>query len=326
MEIQEKFAQFNQLKVVIVGDVMIDSYLWGKVERISPEAPVAVVNLQKREKRLGGAGNVALNIKALGAEPFLCSVIGDDSDAQLLEDLLNKNQISSQGIVRSPARKTTIKHRVLGGSQHLLRIDSEDQHPVQANESAKLLTVFEELAQKADVIIFQDYDKGVLTAENIPLMLGIAQEKQIPTVIDPKKRNFKNYRGATLFKPNLKELREGLDMNIEPNSESLSQAIEILKEETGIENAMITLSEDGVFIQYNSDNQLIPAHKREIADVSGAGDTVISVAAVCLASGFSGRWLAEIANLGGGLVCEHAGVVPISKVELEQEVLKIFKS
>ncbi len=324
MDLATSFDNFKNIKVLVVGDVMIDSYLWGKVERISPEAPVPVVNIQKREKRLGGAGNVALNIKALDAKPLLCTVIGNDADAQILEQLLDENQISTQGIIRSSARKTTIKHRVLSGSQHLLRIDSEDRHPINSSESARLLSVFETLTQEVDVIIFQDYDKGVLTAENIPLMLKIAQKKQIPTVIDPKKRNFNAYRGATLFKPNLKELREGLHLEILPTLDSLSEAVQILKAETGIENAMITLSEHGVFIHYQADNQLIPAHKREISDVSGAGDTVVSVASLCLAAGFSGKLIAEISNLSGGLVCEQSGVVPISKTKLLTEVLKLI--
>lgn len=326
MDLKSCFDNFQNIKVLVVGDIMIDSYLWGKVERISPEAPVPVVSVERREKRLGGAGNVALNIRALGADPLLCTVIGDDQDAEILEDLLEQNNISRQGIIRSSTRKTTIKHRVLGGSQHLLRIDSEDRHQINTLESKQLLRIFRDLIAKVDVVIFQDYDKGVLTPQNIPLMLQIAQENHTPTIVDPKKRNFMAYQGATLFKPNLKELQEGLNMKITPNLESLSNAVTVLKQKTGIENAMITLSEHGVFISYDGDYQIFPAHKREISDVSGAGDTVVSVASLCLASRCSGRLIAEISNLSGGLVCEQSGVVPISKNSLFNEVLQKLKS
>jgi len=324
MNITELFEAFSRLKVLIIGDVMIDSYVWGSVERISPEAPVPIVNAKRRESRLGGAGNVALNVQALGANPILCSVIGNDEQANEMEKLLQERQLSTKGLIRSEKRPTTIKHRILAGSQHLLRIDSETTAAVSEEDSQKLVLVVQELAQDADVIIFEDYDKGVLTEQNIEQIIAFANQKNIPTAVDPKKRNFLFYKNCSFFKPNLKELKEGLNISVEATLESLEKAVAQLREKIGCQNAMITLSEYGVFIDKPTEKHLIAAHKREIADVSGAGDTVISVAALCLALGTDLKTLASLSNLGGGLVCEYLGVVPINLEVFRKEAQKIF--
>lgn len=326
MDIRKVFEDFNQLKVLIVGDVMIDSYIWGKVERISPEAPVPIVNVQKRENRLGGAANVAKNIHALGATPILCSVIGDDEDGAVLEKLLDNIGIPKDGIIKSDKRKTTIKHRILAGSQQMMRIDSEDTHNINDEDVDALIAKTIELASQADVIIFEDYDKGVLTERGIQEIIAYANQQNIPTTVDPKKRNFLNYTGATLFKPNLKELKEGLKLDFTGDVlGDVKSAMEVLKEQMPIKNAMITLSEHGVFITSFEKDFHTPAHKREISDVSGAGDTVISIASVCLALGLPIDKVAALANLGGGLVCEHLGVVPIDKQRLEEEAVKLLE-
>jgi len=330
-EILESFAQ---LKVLIVGDVMLDAYVWGKVERISPEAPVPVVHVRKREKRLGGAANVALNVQALGAKPILCSVVGDDLEGQAFVELLDKRKISARYIVRSQERPTTVKERVIAGSQQMLRIDSEDSNLLSEAEGEALMLQIEAALPQADVVVFQDYDKGVLSRERIQQVIGWAEKRQIPTAVDPKKRNFLHYRGATLFKPNLKELREGLlaedlALHKEKHETSMSteeavvQAASRLKQLMAVNSVFITLSEKGVFIDAayagSPDTHFIPAHLREIADVSGAGDTVISIAALALALKLPPKTLAALANLGGGIVCEHTGVVPIEKNKLFAE-------
>ncbi|EMR02847.1 bifunctional heptose 7-phosphate kinase/heptose 1-phosphate adenyltransferase [Cesiribacter andamanensis] len=320
LSLETIFDRFNELNALIVGDVMIDAYIWGRVDRISPEAPVPIVQVSRREKRLGGAANVALNVQAMGATPLLCSVIGNDADATLFEELLRNRGISAEGIVRSPQRITTIKERVLAGSQQMLRVDSEQDSPLQAAEEDQLLERIAQLLPRCQVLIFEDYDKGALTPRVISESIRLARSLGIPTVVDPKKRNFFAYEQATLFKPNLKELREGLKLDFEKDDQpALEEAVQQLKQRLQLEYALITLSERGVYIDAPSEHYLLPAHVRSISDVSGAGDTVVSIAALALALGLPPRSLAALANLGGGLVCEHVGVVPIDKTRLYEE-------
>jgi rfaE bifunctional protein kinase chain/domain len=324
MDINQIFDAFNSLRVLVIGDVMLDSYVWGKVERISPEAPVPVVNVHKREYRLGGAGNVLLNVQSLGAEAIICTVIGNDSSGDLLEKSLSEKGLNCEGLIRSDDRITTIKERIIAGSQQVVRIDTETDKPISRPESASLIEKVKELIPSCQVVIFEDYDKGVLTAETIAEITDFANANQVPTVVDPKKRNFLAYNNTTLFKPNLKELREGLkiDFNAKDHQELLA-AVQTLKSTLNIKGALITLSELGVLIDFQNEVHHLPAHIRQIADVSGAGDTVISIAACCVALGLSPKTIAGISNLGGGLVCELVGVVPIDKELLKAEALKL---
>ncbi|MFN6946737.1 MAG: bifunctional heptose 7-phosphate kinase/heptose 1-phosphate adenyltransferase [Cytophagaceae bacterium] len=322
--LQEVFKAFEGLNVLIVGDVMIDSYLWGKVERISPEAPVPIVNVHKRDKRLGGAANVALNIQALGATPLLCSVIGNDLDGDNFLTLLNQNQLSTEGILRSEERVTTIKHRVISGSHHMLRVDSEIDTPLNKKNEEELIKKIKNLLPKSDVIIFQDYDKGVITERIIGEIIAQSKAQKIPTVTDPKKRNFLKYNGVTLFKPNRKELIEGLKLDSDLSEISeVEQAVEQLKLILNTPSVLITLSERGIFIDSENQKHWISAHIREICDVSGAGDTVISVAALCQALKLPPKAIASLSNLAGGIVCEHVGVVPVNKEKLYLEANKL---
>jgi rfaE bifunctional protein kinase chain/domain len=324
MNINQVFEAFNSLRVLVIGDVMLDSYVWGKVERISPEAPVPVVNVQTREYRLGGAGNVLLNVQSLGAEAIICSVIGTDSAGDLLENSLAEKGLNCEGLIRSEHRITTIKERIIAGSQQVVRIDTETDKPVSASETQKLIAKAKELIPSCHVIIFEDYDKGVLTPESISEITSFANANNIPTVVDPKKRNFLAYNHTTLFKPNLKELREGLkvEFNVD-NPEELRATVQHLKETLNVQGALITLSERGVIIDFRGEVHKLPAHIRQIADVSGAGDTVISIAACCVALGLPPKSIAAISNLGGGLVCEMVGVVPIDKNLLKTEAEKL---
>lgn len=329
-DIDDIFQAFQQLKVLIIGDVMLDAYIWGKVERISPEAPVPVVNARKREVRLGGAANVALNIQALGATPLLCAVIGKDTYGEQFCELLTQQQISTDSIVASSSRVTTVKERILAGSQQMLRVDSEDDSLLSEEENVHLMQCIEKVLPQTDVIIFQDYDKGMLNEERIQKIVSLAQKHNIPTAVDPKKRNFLSYKNTTLFKPNLKELKEGLKTQTLKltqttgngyDQEAIAEAADYLKKQLQISSVLITLSEHGVYINAE-DDYFLPAHIRQIADVSGAGDTVISIASLCLALKLPPRWLAQLANLGGGIVCEYAGVVPIERSRLIQEAKK----
>lgn len=320
MQVNQIFNAFDNLRVLIVGDVMIDSYIFGKVERISPEAPIPVVNVKRKEIRLGGAGNVAMNIKSLGATPILCSVVGADSEAKDLLNLLIANNLPTEGIIQSEGRVTTVKQRVLAGWQHIVRIDSEMDSVINAAEQALLVEKAKSLAELCDVIIFEDYDKGVLSEETIQQIVAFAKSKNIPTIVDPKKRNFLNYQGTDIFKPNLKELKEGLKIDFDAkNLDEIKAAVLLAKEKLGVNGVFLTLSENGVFIDFQGEIHHIPAHSRKITDVSGAGDTVVSIAAICLALKLSPKNIAEMSNLGGGLVCEYVGVMPIEKEKLKEE-------
>ncbi len=321
--LEEIFDAFNQLKILVIGDVMIDSYLWGKVERISPEAPVPILNVEKREIRLGGAANVALNLQALGATPILCSVIGNDMDGASLLKLVEENKLSSEGIVLSEERITTIKHRVISGSHHLLRVDQETDKEITEQEKQKLIAKITVLLATVDAVIFEDYDKGVLNKAVIEAVIAKAKETNIPTIVDPKKRNFLYYKGASLFKPNKKELKEGLKIDADLNDvKEVEKSVQQLKAQLQLESVLITLSENGVYFQNEKERIHLPAHIRKISDVSGAGDTVVSTAALCLALGLSAEIIAGLSNLAGGLVCEQVGVVPIEKSKLLEEAIR----
>ncbi|MBW6490889.1 MAG: hypothetical protein K0B15_06795 [Lentimicrobium sp.] len=325
-EINRAFSGFEGKHVLILGDVMIDSYLKGKVDRISPEAPVPVVLLDKRENMLGGAANVALNIKSLGAVPLLCSVIGDDLRGNEFIDLLKHEGISTNGIIRSTERMTTIKFRVIGNNVQMLRVDEEmDADLSQLEEDNLISGVFSMIKNNAvSVIILQDYNKGVLTCRVIERLLAHAQALHIPVVVDPKKKNFDAYKGVELFKPNLKEIREGLKTEIDGSDiENIRKAVVALQQKQALKSVMVTLSEKGVYLRKNTNNDpvevMMPAYVRNISDVSGAGDTVISVASLCVAVNSSPELMVALSNLAGGLVCEEVGVVPVNKLRLFKE-------
>lgn len=322
------FEQFCNYKILIVGDVMIDSYLWGRVDRISPEAPVPVVSSTKIENRLGGAANVALNIQTLGATPVLCSVIGDDENSVIFNDLLKKRELVTEGIIRDKSRATTVKTRIISSSQHILRVDRETTKHLDADLEKQFLQHVSEQIDKhrINAIIFQDYDKGVLTSGLIAGITGIACSKNIPVLVDPKKKHFSDFKNVTLFKPNFKELIEGLKLDgfKKNETEQIKQAANILHESQNIRIVLITLSEYGIFASSESGSCSLPAVIRDIADVSGAGDTVISVAALCLLSEMSLHNLAAVSNLAGGIVCEKVGVVPVSKKQLLDECVEFF--
>lgn len=325
MEIQSLFDRFSEKRIVVLGDVMLDTYLRGGVYRVSPEAPVPIVSLNKQEDRLGGAANVALNIISLGAEAIMCSVIGNDQEGNRLADLLTENGISNQGIVRSEKRKTTIKTRVIGNNQQLLRIDSEQTDAISTGEELALFEKIDALiASGIDALIFEDYNKGVLTANVIATIIHKCKKAGVLTTVDPKKDHFLDYKGVDLFKPNLKELKEGLDVQFSIlNRSDFESAVSQLETILNNRITFITLSEHGVFIQENNKKAYIPAHLRNITDVSGAGDTVISVATLCLTAGLSIQNIASIANLAGGLVCEQSGVVSIEKDQLRSELERL---
>jgi len=330
-EVNSFFEKIKDLNIVIIGDVMIDSYLWGNVDRISPEAPVPIVVVNKRANRLGGAANVALNVKAMGATPILCSVIGQDKQAEIFDELLRENKLLDDGILKNKNRITTTKFRVIGNNMQMLRVDEEIDSPLLRKDQQvflqKIQDVFAQL--RVDAVIFQDYDKGVITPDLIKKVTELCVIQKIPITVDPKKRNFDAFRNLTFFKPNFKELREGLGVNFPKNDfVSLRKAVRKLHQKQQLEIILATLSDAGVFISQWFGNHSfvdyhIPAHLRSIADVSGAGDTVISLATLCLALNLKLDEIAAISNLGGGQVCESLGVVPVNPEKLKKEMLSL---
>ncbi len=319
------FKKLEGIQVLIVGDVMTDRYLRGQVTRISPEAPVPVVLHQHTDDRLGGAANVALNVQALGGIPVLCSTIGDDPDGHHFKHrLLPDHGISIEGIVVATQRKTTVKTRILGNHQQMLRIDSEDTHDLSEAETAHLFQNIISILDKRpiQVIILQDYNKGVLTPQLIESVIGEARKRGILTAVDPKKSNFLAYKGVDLFKPNLKEIRDSAPFEVKPSLESLQQSAAFIRSTLHNAYTMITLSEKGLFLDGGALGlgQIFPTVPRNISDVSGAGDTVISIASMGLAAGIPLSDIAALSNLAGGQVCEYPGVVPVRVDVLRAEL------
>ena len=328
-ETKTPIADFNQLfnnisniRVAVIGDVMLDTYWWGSVERISPEGPVPVVALHKKEHRIGGAGNVALNTVSLGAETTLFSVVGEDEDAEILLNLLQNEHIDTKYILRSNERITTNKIRIIGRNQQMLRLDSEVTHDISKDDEEKLLNNFTGFVKRyqPSVVIFEDYNKGTLSESLIRQVIAVCREHDIVTTVDPKRKNFFTYKDVNIFKPNLKEVREGLNLlSTEIKEDNLRDIHHQLYEHLHHRISLITLSEHGLFFQKGNYAKIIPTHIRNIADVSGAGDTVIAVVSLIYAATKDITLAAEIANVAGGIVCEGVGTIAINKQILLDE-------
>ncbi len=326
-EFKTLFDGFHQTKIGVIGDIMLDTYWWGGVDRISPEAPVPIVSLQRKETRVGGAANVALNLRALGAPTTLFAIIGKDAEGAELNGLLNAEGIHTQYICSSETRVTTNKIRIMGRNQQMMRLDHEHTNDITATEEEILLkSIYHYIdTEKPSLIILEDYNKGVLTPRVIESVLAYCNENGIPTAVDPKQKNFLDYKGCTIFKPNLKEVKEGLKIEIGVvNLDNMNKVHAALLESLGHEISFITLSEHGVYFGSESNQKLIPTHIRNIADVSGAGDTVIAVASLVYAYSKNMLLAAEIANIAGGLVCELVGTAPIELGSLKAEVRKLL--
>lgn len=321
------FKRFSEIKAGVIGDVMLDTYWWGDVDRISPEAPVPVVALKKKEYRMGGAANVALNVKSLGAKVSIFSLIGNDEDGQTLEKLFKDQRISTDYLLKSNKRITTSKTRIISRNQHMLRLDAEIIKELDPADESRLIDAVTKYVEqeKPQVMIFEDYNKGVLTAKVISEIIKVCREKGVPTTVDPKRKNFFAYNGVSVFKPNLKEVREALNIIDDKVDERTLENIHgQLKDKLQHDVSFITLSEKGVFHHDDKGGSIVPAHVRNIADVSGAGDTVIAVASLVYAATKDTKLMAEVANLAGGIVCEEVGTAAINKEKLLQECTEII--
>ncbi|MFL5743572.1 MAG: bifunctional heptose 7-phosphate kinase/heptose 1-phosphate adenyltransferase [Niastella sp.] len=322
VDFNKLFEDFSNIKAGVIGDVMLDIYWWGHVDRISPEAPVPVVALDKKEHRIGGAGNVALNLAALGSQVAVLSVMGNDENGHILTHLFNEHHINTNWVAKQNSRITTAKTRIISRNQQMMRLDAEITKDLCADDENALLEKVHHFitTEKPQVIIFEDYNKGVLTERVIKEVTALCKQHGVITTVDPKRKNFFSYQGVDIFKPNLKEVKDGLNLLIDDvNLVTLNDIHKQLQKKLQHAISFITLSEKGVFYQQNSDAMIIPSHLRNIADVSGAGDTVIAVASLIYAATKRIDLMAEVANIAGGLVCEEVGTAAVNKERLLHE-------
>jgi rfaE bifunctional protein kinase chain/domain len=320
--LNEISKNFEGKKVAVIGDMMLDSYFWGDVKRISPEAPVPVVEIDDEFFRFGGAANVALNILSLGGIPFPLGVIGDDNDGRIFSSLIEEKGIDSSGILIDKSRPTTAKTRVIAGKQHIVRIDKESKQNINKKVEDRLLESLNRELNIIDAIILQDYNKGVLTPRLIENTIEMAKKNKITITVDPKFNNFFKYTNVTVFKPNRKETEDVLGTRL-TNDEDINRAGHKLLERLNSKYVLLTLGEKGValFEKGKTKDIRIPTKARKVSDVSGAGDTVIATLTIALAAGAEIQEASYLANYAGGLVCEEVGIVPIDKNKLFQTVI-----
>ncbi len=320
--IEELLDNIKNKRIAVVGDVMIDRYIWGNVHRISPEAPVPVVEVESESSRLGGAANVAHNITSLGAQALLIGVVGNDFSGKDFCTILEQERTSSDGIVVDPSRPTTVKTRVIAHQQHVVRIDSEEKKDVDASIQQKIMEVLEKNITSIDGIVIEDYNKGVVTKELILRIIPLANKHSKTITIDPKFNHFFEYRNVTVFKPNKKETEEALGAKLKTDDDVIT-AGKALLEKLNAENILLTRSEKGMSLfERNGKITHIPTHARNVADVSGAGDTVIATLTTILAAGGTIGEASVLANIAGGIVCGEVGIIPIDPKELKNAVLE----
>ncbi len=309
--INSLFTEFKNQKIVVVGDLMLDRYIWGSVSKISPEAPVPVVEVERESHRFGGAANVVNNVKSLGAQVFPIGILGKDSGGELLTGLFKKEDISVEGLIYESQRNTTIKTRIIAHNQHVVRIDREVKSGVSKKTQDKILDILKDHLNDADGLILEDYNKGLLTPRLIENIINLAREKEVKVLVDPKFDNFFAYKNSTLFKPNKKEIADKLGTKLKTRKDVL-KAGEKLQQRLNCEAVLITLGEKGmILIDRGGEPFTIPTKAVKVHDVSGAGDTVIATMAVLIATGANYREAAAISNYAAGVVCGEVGIVPI---------------
>jgi rfaE bifunctional protein kinase chain/domain len=313
---------FAGKRIAVVGDMMLDGYFWGDVKRISPEAPVPVLEVEEEFFRFGGAANVALNVLTLGGIPVPVGVIGKDSYGKIFSSLLNEKKIEETGIIIDDERPTTTKTRVIANSQHVVRIDKESKAYISNKIEQQILSFIESSVGSIDGIILQDYNKGILTPALISKIISLANKKNILITVDPKFENFFEYKNVTVFKPNRKETESVLGIRIK-SDDDISSAGKTLLHKLNSNYVLLTLGEGGIVVFERGDKERrMPTKARKVADVSGAGDTVISTLTIALASGADIYESSFLANYAAGIVCGEVGIVPIDKEKLFETVLK----
>lgn len=314
--------RFKGKRIAVVGDMMLDCYFWGEVKRISPEAPVPVIEIDNEFYRFGGAANCALNILKLGAEPIPVGIIGYDNHGSIFTGLMEEAGITSPGLMIDDTRPTTAKTRVIARNQHIVRIDQEKKDYINGEIEGRILGFVKENISQLDGLILQDYNKGVLTAVLIEEIIKLCNDNDVIVTVDPKFNNFFTYKNVTVFKPNRKETEDAFGIRIK-NEQDIEHAGAKLLETLNASYVLLTLGEEGIAVfQKGSKARRIPTRARKVADVSGAGDTVISTLTVALAAGADIFEASYLANYAGGLVCEELGIVPIEADKLFSEAEK----
>ena len=313
---------FKNIKIGVVGDLMLDDYIYGTVERISPEAPVPVVNVKEEKFVLGGAANVVNNLASLGAKTICFGVIGNDANGERLLGAFADKKIDVSGLIRDKERTTIVKRRIIGSNQQLLRIDWEDITPISTFLEYALLRNIESKIDELDAVILSDYDKGVLTPMVAKEIVRMCRDRGKIVTVDPKPKNALNYYGATSMTPNRKEAKECLGMERATNMEEVGKE---LKEKLKLDNLLLTRSEEGMSLFIEDKVVNIPTFAKEVYDVTGAGDTVISVFTLAAASGVSWHEAAKIANTAAGVVVGKMGTSTVTKDEILEFYKRIYE-
>ena len=317
--------KFIGKRVAVIGDLMLDAYFWGGVSRISPEAPVPVVEVDEELFRFGGAMNVAYNILTLGGIPFPIGVIGNDNDGKILLRLMKNAGIDDKGIILDNKRPTTTKTRVIADKQHIVRIDKEKTNSIPSSLEKKILKLFLKEIKKIDAVIIQDYNKGVLTTNLIEQIISIANKNKIIVTVDPKFANFFSYKNVTVFKPNRKEIEDAFGIRLK-TEQDITEAGNKLLDRLNCKYVLLTLGEKGIVLfEKSKPERKVSTKARKVADVSGAGDTVISTLTMALAAKAEIFDAAYLANYAGGLVCQEVGIVPIELEKLFNTVADELK-
>ena len=313
--IESILASFRSKRIAVIGDIMLDKYIFGHVSRISPEYPVPVVDVTHEDHRLGGAANVALNILSLGAETTLIGLTGNDSNREILLELLQSRGFSTNGLICDPARPTTCKTRILSQNHHITRVDFESRKEVNNDVEEEIFHSFAAIVNAIDAIVLEDYNKGLFTSRLIQRIIALARQNNVPVLVDPKLQNFFAFKGCTIFKPNVSEMAASLGMVLQNNDPDVEEACCLLREKLDAETIIVTRSDKGMTI-YNGSFTHIGATSLNVADVSGAGDTVIGILALGAAAGIDIVTNATIANLAAGTVCQEIGAVPVKAEKL----------
>jgi rfaE bifunctional protein kinase chain/domain len=311
----ERVAAFRGRRVLVLGDVILDRYLWGRATRVSPEAPVLVVDIEREELRLGGAANVAHNVRALGAEPILVGALGEDAAASDLLALLASRGVDSASLVRDATRRTTLKTRIIAHHQQVLRADEETREALPAAARERVWARVLDALDRAHAVLLSDYGKGVITQDLLEDLLPELERRGIPSAVDPREENFFHYRGVTVITPNVAEASEAWGKRLR-SEEDLAEAGQGLRSRLGARAVLVTRGEQGMTL-FTTDGQAhFPTRAREVFDVTGAGDTVVATMATALAVGASLPEACVLANHAAGLVVAHLGTVAASAAEL----------
>jgi D-beta-D-heptose 7-phosphate kinase/D-beta-D-heptose 1-phosphate adenosyltransferase len=316
MNIKELGAAVKGIRAVVLGDMMLDSYQWGKVQRISPEAPVPVIEINREEFRLGGAANVALNLASLGAQVSAIGITGTGPNARIMRKLFKQHGLDPIGLIAEKGRKTTIKTRIGAANQQIVRIDIEDTRDISEQSLHAALEAIKNALETADLLIIEDYDKGLLRQELISASLLLCKERKIPVAVDPKQKHFFDFKHVDIFKPNYIELQANLGKRFE-NDEDFFAAARFLQNKIGCKHLVVTRGSRGMYIfSKKSPMQHLPSCAREVFDVSGAGDTVISALGLAYCAGADIRSAAGFANHAAGIVCGKMGTATTTIEEI----------